>query len=79
MTKRKRAMAEPAPLSSPGSVGQIDLEGPSEATLTPPPQRRTGLIVALTLGALTGGTMISLARVYPEFFVTAVQAFVGGI
>lgn len=64
MRKSKRATVE-----------QVDLEGPTESTLTPPPQRRLGLAIALILVTLAGLGALGLAIAQPEFFVTAVQAF----
>lgn len=78
MRKGKRASEEPVPLRSPGSAGGADLEGPEESTLTPPPRRRLGLVVALFFVALGGLGLLGVALAQPEFFVTAVQAFVGG-
>jgi hypothetical protein len=89
MKKRKQASAEPAPLLSPssagqsplrqGSAGQVELEGPSDSILTPPPKRRTGVLVAATLAVVALAGIVSLAIVKPDLFVTAVEAFVGGI
>ncbi len=78
MRKGKRAFAEPVPLRSRESAGGADLEGPKESTLTPPPRRRLGLVIALSLVALGGLGLLGVVLAQPEFFVTAVQAFVGG-
>lgn len=57
------------------AVEQVDLEGPTEFTLTPPPQRRLGLAITLILVTLVGLGALGLALAQPAFFVTAVQAF----
>ncbi len=55
----------------------IELDGPESATLTLPPERRTGpwIVGGFVLLALAGLAGLALAR--PEVFVTAVQAFAG--
>lgn len=61
-----------------GAVEPIELDGPESATLTLPPERRTGpwIIGGLALLVLAGLAGLAIAR--PEVFVTAVQAFAGG-
>lgn len=79
MKKRKRAPAELSSLRSPNSAGQVELEGPQNSTLTPPPTRQVGVLIASFLMILVLLGVVGLAIALPEFFVTAVQAFVGGI
>lgn len=64
MKKRKRAMAE-----------QIELEGPSGSTLTPPPTRRSSTLILSALAALVVIGIVGLGVAKPEIFATAVQAF----
>lgn len=66
MKRRQRAPAE---------LGE--LEGPSGSTLTPPPTRRVGGLLAAALAVLALAGITGLAIVRPGVFVTAVQAFVG--
>lgn len=56
----------------------IQLEGPGNPTLTPPPQRRTGAMVAVGIFAvaLLGAAGVIVTR--PEF-VSVVRAFAGGV
>lgn len=67
--RRPRAPSEP----------DVELEGPTEFTLTPPPTRRVSVMIVSLLTVLVLLSLAGLVFANPEFFVTAVQAFVGGI
>ncbi len=56
----------------------IQLEGPSDPTLTPPPQRRTGAIVAVGIFAIAIIGVAGVLVTRPEL-VNVVRAFAGGI
>lgn len=56
----------------------LELQGPEDPTLTPPPQRRVGLLLAFGFLAFAFASVFGLVILQPELFVTAVQAFVGG-
>jgi len=60
----------------PSAAATIELEGPSSTTLTPPPARNTGMVVAfgLLMVAIVGVVGVFVAR--PELG-HVVQAFVG--
>lgn len=57
---------------------QIQLEGPSGFTLTPPPLKRTGAVVTSGVVAAVLLGLGALALAQPTLFTRAVQAFVGG-
>lgn len=57
----------------------VELEGPTEFTLTPPPRRRVSVIVVSLFSLLVILSLAGLAFANPGLFVSAVQAFVGGI
>ncbi len=56
----------------------IELQGPEDPTLTPPPQRRIGLLLGVGFLTFVFVGVFGLIALQPELFVTAVQAFVGG-
>lgn len=78
MSKQSSPPAHVAPRRSLGAgAGPIELEGPGNPILTPPPARRVGLVVATTaLLLLTVGVAV-LAFVNLQLLIIAAQAFVG--
>lgn len=56
----------------------LELQGPEDPTLTPPPQRQLGLLLGAGALVLVFVGVLSLVALQPGLFVTAVQAFVGG-
>ena len=56
----------------------IELQGPEDPTLTPPPQRQTGILLILGFALMILVGVLGLMLVQPELFVGVVQAFVGG-
>lgn len=56
----------------------IELQGPEDPTLTPPPERQTGILLALGVAIVFLVGVLGVLLVQPALFVGAVQAFVGG-
>lgn len=59
------------------SADALHLDGPSDPTLTPPPRRRTRLIIVSSLIGLLVIGLVGLAAIQADLFANAVQAFVG--
>lgn len=68
----------PTPKARKVTEAVFELQGPIDPTLTPPPSRRTGVVVVSSVFGLAVAVLAAVAVAKPELFVTAVQAFVGG-
>lgn len=56
----------------------VELQGPDDPTLTPPPERQTGILLVLGVAIMCLVGVLGVLLVQPALFVNAVQAFVGG-